>query len=298
MRTSAPAHRVIDYGCGSGILGIAAARLGASACRGLRHRSAGAAGDRENAAANGVAGQLAICADAGASAARRSTCWWPTSSPAPVRAGARGSRAWCAAAGRSCWPASSRSRQKPWRRLMLRGLISHHAARRDGWVALRGQQKVAMFTVCPKCTLTLAVTAADLRAGQGYVRCGRCANVFNALLRSDRGASRWPDGAAARPHDRCDRTGECTVPRHGVLRTVAVPNPAGADRRRARRSRHDRDLGRVYDPESPTPKIRIAPLPLTPPAPAALEAGAGHAADRPPAAPADLRTWRWMRPGG
>jgi predicted Zn finger-like uncharacterized protein len=30
--------------------------------------------------------------------------------------------------------------------------------------------------------LTLAVTAHDLRMGQGYVRCGRCANVFNALL--------------------------------------------------------------------------------------------------------------------
>src|SRR5579863_1830614 len=39
-----------------------------------------------------------------------------------------------------------------------------------------------MFTVCPKCTLTLAVTANDLRMGQGYVRCGRCANVFNALV--------------------------------------------------------------------------------------------------------------------
>ena len=39
-----------------------------------------------------------------------------------------------------------------------------------------------MFTVCPKCTLTLAVTANDLRVGQGYVRCGRCSNVFNALL--------------------------------------------------------------------------------------------------------------------
>lgn len=38
-----------------------------------------------------------------------------------------------------------------------------------------------MFTVCPKCALTLAVTAADLRLGQGYVRCGRCASVFNAL---------------------------------------------------------------------------------------------------------------------
>jgi predicted Zn finger-like uncharacterized protein len=39
-----------------------------------------------------------------------------------------------------------------------------------------------MLTVCPKCTLTLAVSAADLRLGQGYVRCGRCSDVFNALL--------------------------------------------------------------------------------------------------------------------
>jgi predicted Zn finger-like uncharacterized protein len=39
-----------------------------------------------------------------------------------------------------------------------------------------------LFTVCPKCTLTLVVTTVDLRAGQGYVRCGRCANVFNALI--------------------------------------------------------------------------------------------------------------------
>ncbi len=39
-----------------------------------------------------------------------------------------------------------------------------------------------MLTVCPKCTLTLAVSADDLRIGQGYVRCGRCTTVFNALL--------------------------------------------------------------------------------------------------------------------
>jgi predicted Zn finger-like uncharacterized protein len=53
-----------------------------------------------------------------------------------------------------------------------------------------------MFTVCPKCALTLAVTAADLRTGQGYVRCGRCLNVFNALL----GLSETPaEGAAAAP---------------------------------------------------------------------------------------------------
>src|SRR5580693_8855781 len=53
-----------------------------------------------------------------------------------------------------------------------------------------------MFTVCPKCTLTLAVTAADLRTGQGYVRCGRCMNVFNALM----GLSEEPgEQAAATP---------------------------------------------------------------------------------------------------
>lgn len=40
-----------------------------------------------------------------------------------------------------------------------------------------------MFTVCPKCALTLVITAADLRVAQGYVRCGRCLNVFNALAR-------------------------------------------------------------------------------------------------------------------
>jgi predicted Zn finger-like uncharacterized protein len=39
-----------------------------------------------------------------------------------------------------------------------------------------------MFTTCPQCALNLALTVTDLRLGQGYVRCGRCSNVFNALL--------------------------------------------------------------------------------------------------------------------
>ena len=38
-----------------------------------------------------------------------------------------------------------------------------------------------MLTSCPKCALTLAVTAADLRVAQGYLRCSRCLSVFNAL---------------------------------------------------------------------------------------------------------------------
>jgi len=39
-----------------------------------------------------------------------------------------------------------------------------------------------MFTTCPNCRLHLAVTPSDLRVGQGYVRCGRCDRVFNALI--------------------------------------------------------------------------------------------------------------------
>jgi predicted Zn finger-like uncharacterized protein len=56
-----------------------------------------------------------------------------------------------------------------------------------------------MFTVCPKCALTLVVTAQDLRVAQGYVRCGRCSNVFNAIvaLTDDRGVPQNLGGASA-----------------------------------------------------------------------------------------------------
>jgi predicted Zn finger-like uncharacterized protein len=45
-----------------------------------------------------------------------------------------------------------------------------------------GQRPDPMYTTCPNCTLILALTANDLRVGQGYVRCGRCGRVFNALI--------------------------------------------------------------------------------------------------------------------
>ena len=52
-----------------------------------------------------------------------------------------------------------------------------------------------MFTTCPNCALNLAVTAADLRVGQGYVRCGRCVSVFNALISLADEAEVGPDEA-------------------------------------------------------------------------------------------------------
>lgn len=38
-----------------------------------------------------------------------------------------------------------------------------------------------MYTQCPHCATLFRVSAADLRAGQGKVRCGACNMVFNAL---------------------------------------------------------------------------------------------------------------------
>ncbi len=54
-----------------------------------------------------------------------------------------------------------------------------------------------MVTTCANCRQQLAVTAADLRIGQGFVRCGRCDKVFNALLTLAEGpAGDRPEDAA------------------------------------------------------------------------------------------------------
>ena len=73
-----------------------------------------------------------------------------------------------------------------------------------------------MSTTCPNCTLHLAVTADDLRVGQGYVRCGRCERVFNALISLSEDLAREPaTGDFA--------TGTTTVP---AIEIPAVEEPA------------------------------------------------------------------------
>ncbi len=86
-----------------------------------------------------------------------------------------------------------------------------------------------MFTVCPKCTLTLVVTPADLRAAQGYVRCGRCANVFNAIAALMEEESRvMPEPASENPEPVPESTPE-TEPAPEPTRDVEVaPEPAPA----------------------------------------------------------------------
>src|SRR5207302_1227658 len=75
--------------------------------------------------------------------------------------------------------------------LMPRGLMLLRSARATAGRASRdaaidapdGPRLESMLTICPKCALTLLVTAEDLRSAQGYVRSGRCSSLFNALAR-------------------------------------------------------------------------------------------------------------------
>jgi predicted Zn finger-like uncharacterized protein len=87
-----------------------------------------------------------------------------------------------------------------------------------------------MFTVCPKCALTLVVTAADLRVAQGYVRCGRCSSVFNALaqLSDERGAARAAEAAASEPEPEPEPEPEAEPEPEPQPEPVPPPPPARA----------------------------------------------------------------------
>jgi len=122
-----------------------------------------------------------------------------------------------------------------------------------------------MFTVCPKCALTLVVTAADLRIAQGYVRCGRCLNVFNALARlsEDRPAAAPespPETIAAgspeqgpaqglAPSSTIDDTGEIEIELDPSIVVTAARTPAA----------QQRTIGPEAPPSEPAP---AAPLPM------------------------------------
>src|SRR6186713_2689310 len=116
-----------------------------------------------------------------------------------------------------------------------------------------------MFTVCPKCSLTLVVTAADLRVSQGYVRCGRCSNVFNALSRlsEDRQAGApTPGGAPAQPREAAEPPASAAKP--------AAPEPMryGDDTEIPEEdlefNADATDLNKVFVEPPPSPKFTAA----------------------------------------
>ncbi len=111
-----------------------------------------------------------------------------------------------------------------------------------------------MYTVCPKCALPLAVTAADLRAGQGYVRCGRCANVFNALLRLSEESvldARSGDDAPPQPYIEGMDKASATLSRPALSDPEPEPAPEPEPERpqRAAAPRVSPDAGRARAPD-------------------------------------------------
>jgi predicted Zn finger-like uncharacterized protein len=87
-----------------------------------------------------------------------------------------------------------------------------------------------MFTVCPKCALTLVVTAADLRVAQGYVRCGRCSSVFNALARlSERQAAEVAEADPAPAGAAPAQSLTSQAPATATAAQVDAPAPAPDD---------------------------------------------------------------------
>jgi predicted Zn finger-like uncharacterized protein len=122
-----------------------------------------------------------------------------------------------------------------------------------------------MFTVCPKCALTLVVTAADLRVAQGYVRCGRCSNVFNALAR----LSEDRQAAAAAQAQSSPEPKPAPTSQQMSSRTRVTPESSSTSK-----MRQSPDL-------SGSAKFRLpadAPAPATPlPPPLGQDARASHA---------------------
>ncbi|MBL8226594.1 MAG: zinc-ribbon domain-containing protein [Chromatiales bacterium] len=96
-----------------------------------------------------------------------------------------------------------------------------------------------MFTTCPECGTVFRIGPAQLRAAEGFVRCGTCAATFNALLSladeppAGAGGTESPGSAAAGPSFATGaippivaRTPEAPGPVSTLPRTLAPASPA------------------------------------------------------------------------
>lgn len=144
-----------------------------------------------------------------------------------------------------------------------------------------------MFTVCPKCALTLVVTAGDLRVAQGYVRCGRCSNVFNALARlsEDRNA------AAAAASGSTPEPGTAPRPAQSNASPASTAPPAQqSPAQPARIPQATASYTYTRPPESTPPTGRPQQASAAPPRPAQQPTSQSSASPPPPSGslPVDL----------
>ena len=169
---------VLDYGCGSGILAIAALKLGAGKTLGVDVDAQAVQASYDNAAANQVVADFYLpdnAPDIQSDVVVANILTNPLRALAPLLAKAT----------------------KPHGRIVLSGILVEQAdevialysswfdfapvVQEDGWVCLSGEKKNDIITAqCPECATRFKVSPEQINAHQGMVRCGRCRAVFNA----------------------------------------------------------------------------------------------------------------------
>jgi predicted Zn finger-like uncharacterized protein len=130
-----------------------------------------------------------------------------------------------------------------------------------------------MFTTCPECGTVFRIGPAQLRAAEGFVRCGTCAATFNALLSlTDEPPAGAPGPDSPGPAATAAPSFAAAAIPPIVARTPEPPGPVATLPRAP--------VG------PPTPAVTVAEPPAAPPAPPApLAAPAPAAALTPQAAP-------------
>lgn len=169
---------LLDYGCGSGILAIAASKLGAGETFGVDIDAQAVQASRDNAQANHVEAQFFLSDNA---PERQSDIVVANILTNPLRALA---------------PLLAKA-VKPSGFIVLSGILAEQAddikaiysewfdfqspQQEDGWVCLSGVKKNEIATArCPECETCFRVTPQQLNSHNGLVRCGNCRAVFNA----------------------------------------------------------------------------------------------------------------------
>ena len=288
-----PGDRVLDYGCGSGILAIAAGRLGAATLVGVDIDEQALSAARANSAANGVSARYTDPAGLG-TAQFDIVVANILSNPLKLLAPALLARVAPAGA------------------LVLSGVLERQAAEViaayrearsgvalavtevcDGWVCLsgwrmrdaavhtpmnglqasllpgpRGTEIMALATKCPQCGAMFRVVADQLKLRGGLVRCGQCRTVFDAI-----GSLAYvEDGTLARISPGAEAASSAPVERDGPRPTAEAP-VAESQARRARHHARERVERKQRKALGPATTLRIAPgsapvatvsLPLSP----------------------------------
>ena len=195
-----PDCSVLDYGCGSGILGIAAARLGAGSVLGMDIDEKALEAAADNAARNRVSLKL-----------QHSTA--PLEAQYQLVVANILTNPLCVLA-----PAIA-ARVAPGGRLALSGVLVTQAEQviaayapssRSRWGNRRrlgtpGRYPPMMLTRCPACQTAFRVRPEQLRLRQGRVRCGSCGKAFNALATLFDEAQAQADDAGAIPDPQHDQ---------------------------------------------------------------------------------------------